>query len=206
MEPHGRFARNTKARDLGKSPSAIGSVEPSPGSKLRFTRRRLHVPTLRVMPKSRDTKIAQKVTKEQPARNGPLALRQKTQAVPQSLGAKSISCPFVRLSCPAALRKPRGCCVFVVRAKRREAPHPPRPPPAQSPHRKNPSHARARLARARPRSESITSITIPIPHQIAHARARVLVVVHDLSPGYARVSGDADVVSAKGPRCRACGA
>ena len=62
------------------------------------------------------------------------------------------------------------------------------------------------LARARPRSESITSITIPIPHQIAHARARVLVVVHDLSSGYARVSGDADVVSAKGPRCRACGA
>ena len=96
--------------------------------------------------------------------------------------------------------------VFVVRAKRREAPQPPRPPPAQSPHRKNPSHARARLARARPRSESITSITIPIPHQIAHARARVLVVVHDLSPGYARVSGDADVVSAKGLRCRACGA
>ena len=53
-----RFARNTKTRDLGKSPSAIGSAEPSPGSKLRFTRRRLHVPTLRVMPKSRDTKIA----------------------------------------------------------------------------------------------------------------------------------------------------
>ena len=124
MEPHGRFARNTKTRNLGKSPSAIGSAEPSPGSKLRFTRRRLHVPTLRVMPKSRDTKIAQKVTKELLAGNGPLALRQQTQAVPRSLGAKSISCPFVRLSCPAALRKPRGCCVFVVRAKRREAPHP----------------------------------------------------------------------------------
>ena len=155
MEPHGRFARNTKTRDLGKSPSAIGSAESSPGSKLRFTRRRLHVPTLRVMPKSRDTKIAQKVTKELLAGNGPLALRQQTQAVPRSLGAKSISCPFVRLSCPAALRETpqgwrlrerqrpsllessdaradsnrppgrfRGCCVFVVRAKRREAPHP----------------------------------------------------------------------------------
>ena len=34
------------------------------------------------------------------------------RAFPRSLGAKSISCPFVRLSCPAALRKPRrggGC-------------------------------------------------------------------------------------------------
>ena len=83
----------------------------------------------------------------------------------------------------------RGCCVFVVRAKRREARQPPRPPPAQSPHRKNPSHARARLARARPRSESITSITIPIPHQVAHARARDPAVVRDLSPSFARVMG-----------------
>ena len=32
----------------------------------------------------------------------------------------------------------RGCCVFVVRAKRREARQPPRPPPAQSPRRRNP--------------------------------------------------------------------
>ena len=101
FKPHGRFARNTKTRDFGKSPSAIGSAESSPGSKLRFTRRRLHVPTLRVTPKSRDTKIAQKVTKELLAGNGPLALRQQTQAVPRSLGAKSISCPFVRLSCSA---------------------------------------------------------------------------------------------------------
>ena len=72
VEPHGRFARNTKTRDLGKSPSAIGSAEPSPGLKLRFTRRRLHVPTLRVMPKPRDTKVARKVTKELLARNNPL--------------------------------------------------------------------------------------------------------------------------------------
>ena len=72
FKPHGRFARNTKTRDFGKSPSAIGSAESSPGSKLRFTRRRLHVPTPRVMPKPRDTKVARKVTKELLARNNPL--------------------------------------------------------------------------------------------------------------------------------------
>lgn len=78
-----RFARTTKTRGLGKSPSAIGSAESSPGSKLSssalrgyggrggFTRRRLHVPTLRVMPKPRDTKVARKVTKELLARNDP---------------------------------------------------------------------------------------------------------------------------------------
>ena len=40
--------------------------------------------------------------------------------------------------------------VFVFRAKRREARHPPRPPPAQSPHRKNPFTRTPRHARHHP--------------------------------------------------------
>ena len=70
------------------------------------------------MPKSRDTKIEQKVTKELLAWNGALALRQETRALSSGLGCDKYFVTFRETFVSRrAAETPEGR-VFVVRAKR----------------------------------------------------------------------------------------